>query len=416
MSIPRDLKVKIPGYGSDKINAAYEIGGPRKTVATVKKPVPRRHRPGLPDQQRHQRQLRRLPAAVNYIGGVYVDVDRRYFNDNTTAGPAQGYATINIQPGYQKLKGQDALDYVRYRHGDNDFFRAARQQDFLRQIARPGQRAQAARLRQAQAARAGSSAATSRSTSRFLSAGEHHRRCCRWACSWSGARAGRAGPLPGRREPRPVGQHVPLLQEAGPEQTLDEFMTARRSTSRTRPRRRRNADKPSSPSSRHQPTKPSSIKRAGARRVDGREHGRAGRDAGHLGFPFYFPTLRTTGSSYAARRSRASTRSPTRRARPPGLPARALQRALYGEYYGVQGMSWRYPPILDGPDDAPAVGGRTAELLLRRQAAPAGRLATKQAVYWVTNTLTRRSPNSRLDGHRRSARGSSARANLSLPS
>ena len=37
MSIPRDLKVKIPGHGSDKINAAYEIGGPRETVATIKR-------------------------------------------------------------------------------------------------------------------------------------------------------------------------------------------------------------------------------------------------------------------------------------------------------------------------------------------------------------------------------------------
>src|SRR5262249_36885171 len=44
------------------------------------------------------------------------------------------YATIDVQPGYQRLKGQDALDYVRYRHFDNDFFRASRQQDFLRQI------------------------------------------------------------------------------------------------------------------------------------------------------------------------------------------------------------------------------------------------------------------------------------------
>ena len=72
--------------------------------------------------------------AVNYVGGVYVDVDRRYYNDNTTAAPGEAYATIDVQPGYQKLKGQDALDYVRYRHGDNDFFRASRQQDFLRQI------------------------------------------------------------------------------------------------------------------------------------------------------------------------------------------------------------------------------------------------------------------------------------------
>ena len=69
--------------------------------------------------------------AVNYIGGVYVDIDRDYFNDNSGGG--ERYATIDINPGYQKLKGQDALDYVRYRHTDNDFIRAARQQDFLRQ-------------------------------------------------------------------------------------------------------------------------------------------------------------------------------------------------------------------------------------------------------------------------------------------
>ena len=36
MSLPRDLKVEIPGHGTDKINAAYELGGPRLTVKTVK--------------------------------------------------------------------------------------------------------------------------------------------------------------------------------------------------------------------------------------------------------------------------------------------------------------------------------------------------------------------------------------------
>ena len=74
--------------------------------------------------------------AVNYVNGVYVDVDRRYYNDNSTANYGEAYATIDVQPGYQRLKGQDALDYVRYRHGDNDFYRASRQQDFLRQASR----------------------------------------------------------------------------------------------------------------------------------------------------------------------------------------------------------------------------------------------------------------------------------------
>src|SRR4029078_12494438 len=44
------------------------------------------------------------------------------------------YSKINIQPGYQRLCGQDALSYVRYRHEDNDLVRAPRQQDFLRQV------------------------------------------------------------------------------------------------------------------------------------------------------------------------------------------------------------------------------------------------------------------------------------------
>ena len=44
------------------------------------------------------------------------------------------YSEINIPPGYQRLCGEDALAYVRYRHTDTDLVRSARQQDFLRQI------------------------------------------------------------------------------------------------------------------------------------------------------------------------------------------------------------------------------------------------------------------------------------------
>ena len=69
--------------------------------------------------------------AIDYVGCVYADIDRDYFNDQ--GGPG-GYAVIDIDPGYQKLCGADALAYVRYRHGDNDLVRAARQQDFLRQV------------------------------------------------------------------------------------------------------------------------------------------------------------------------------------------------------------------------------------------------------------------------------------------
>ncbi len=128
MSIPRDLKVEIPGHGTDKINAAYAYGGPRLTVQTVKRlfHFPINHVVNI--------NFGGFKRAVNRLGCVYVDVDRRYFNDNQPPFDSPtNYATIDIRPGYQKLCGSDALDYVRYRHLDNDFVRAARQQDFLRQ-------------------------------------------------------------------------------------------------------------------------------------------------------------------------------------------------------------------------------------------------------------------------------------------
>ena len=65
--------------------------------------------------------------AVNAVGCVYADIDRRYFNDSAE------YSYINVQPGYQCMCGRSALQYVRFRHEDNDLVRAARQQDFLRQ-------------------------------------------------------------------------------------------------------------------------------------------------------------------------------------------------------------------------------------------------------------------------------------------
>ena len=62
------------------------------------------------------------------VGAVWVDVDHRYFNDNSGY---DRYATIDLQPGYQKLSGRQALDYVRFRHTDSDLHRNARQQDFV---------------------------------------------------------------------------------------------------------------------------------------------------------------------------------------------------------------------------------------------------------------------------------------------
>ena len=130
MSIPRDLKVDIRrGNGqvvTDKINASYALGGPRLSVRTVRELL------HIPIHHVVNVNFGGFRRAVNRLGCVYVDVDRDYFNDNNPPNGGQfDYATIDIDPGYQKLCGQDSLDFVRYRHFDDDFVRAARQQSFL---------------------------------------------------------------------------------------------------------------------------------------------------------------------------------------------------------------------------------------------------------------------------------------------
>jgi LCP family protein required for cell wall assembly len=125
MSIPRDLKVEIPGYGTDKFNAAFAYGGPKLTLRVVKELT------GLPINHVVNVDYLGFVRAVDAINCVYVDVDRRYFHSNAGLPPSEQYSEINVQPGYQLLCGKKALQYVRYRHTDTDLVRAARQQDFL---------------------------------------------------------------------------------------------------------------------------------------------------------------------------------------------------------------------------------------------------------------------------------------------
>jgi LCP family protein required for cell wall assembly len=130
MSFPRDLGVNVhcPGKPTyfGKINSAYADCGSKGTVQTVSDLI------GLPINYLITVNFRGFKKIVNSLGGVWIDVDRRYFNNNSGLSPTFGYAKINLQPGYQLLTGGSALDYVRYRHTDSDLFRVARQQQFVK--------------------------------------------------------------------------------------------------------------------------------------------------------------------------------------------------------------------------------------------------------------------------------------------
>jgi LCP family protein required for cell wall assembly len=123
LSLPRDLHVNIPGYGVDKINAAYSDGGYKLALKTVEDAT------GVKPNYLVTVDFKGFRDLVDKFHGVYVPVDQRYYHVNV-AGQEQ-YSQVDIPPGYQLLDGTNALAYARYRHTDSDFYRNARQQVFL---------------------------------------------------------------------------------------------------------------------------------------------------------------------------------------------------------------------------------------------------------------------------------------------
>jgi LCP family protein required for cell wall assembly len=129
LSFPRDMSVEIhcPGRTPffDKINAAYSYCGPQGSLQTVQALT------GVGINYLITVNFRGFRQIVDRLGGAWIDVDHRYFNDH--GGPS-GYARINLRPGYQQLSGRQTLDYVRFRHTDSDLYRVARQQQFVKAL------------------------------------------------------------------------------------------------------------------------------------------------------------------------------------------------------------------------------------------------------------------------------------------
>jgi len=133
LSFPRDLVVPIYCSDSaepitdDKINSAYDRCGASGTLETIK------HLTGLDPNYLITVNFHGFKQIVDDLHGVWLFVDRRYYNKNVGTA-ATDYANINLQPGYQRLTGGAALEFVRFRHTDSDFVRLARQQEFVRAL------------------------------------------------------------------------------------------------------------------------------------------------------------------------------------------------------------------------------------------------------------------------------------------
>lgn len=128
MSVPRDLAVTLPGYPQDgtvKVNEAFELGGPEESIRTIEQTL------HVPINHYVDVGFEGFFTVIQHLGGLYTQVDRRYYNP---AG--DGYSPIDLYPGYQRLNGNQALEFVRFRHTDTDIVRAARQQQVLLDLKR----------------------------------------------------------------------------------------------------------------------------------------------------------------------------------------------------------------------------------------------------------------------------------------
>ena len=110
LSIPRDTYALIVGTKNNwhsKINAAYETGGPDRTVATVNELL------GTDATHYLVLNIDSTKKMVDALGGVDVDVEHEmHYHDKW------GHLSIDLQPGHQHLNGDNAVSFARYRHPD----------------------------------------------------------------------------------------------------------------------------------------------------------------------------------------------------------------------------------------------------------------------------------------------------------
>ncbi len=393
LSIPRDLLVSIKGpegrvYYPAKINFAYTLGsqlpghdeGATLAAETVKHVLPGLKLNGIIDVT-----FTGFIRLVDKLGCVYVNVDHHYFNENVGT-PETDYTSINLQPGYQKLCYENALDYVRYRHTDSDFVRVARQQDFLRD------------LREQISPELGQIDTVAKAVGRAISTNFPP----------SASVLLELAKLIGFSQGKPLRQ-VPFQRNSvdyilgggsyvttTPElaaATLKDFLYGRQ---RLQP--------PSShPSSSHRSshghrthhTSAQSAAAIGLYPTPAADEEQAVSAAVQVPFPMLYPALQTGPAvqesvrPYALRDQHGHLHH---------AYVVVLQQNVLGGYYDVQGTDWLNPPIIAHPDETQSSGGRTYMIFADGDHIHMVAWRQGKVLYWVINTLLEDLTNQQMMG------------------
>jgi LCP family protein required for cell wall assembly len=364
MSLPRDLKVEIPGHGVDKINAAYSLGGPKLTTRTV------RQLTGLSINHVINVDFHGFQKAIDAIGCIYTDVDRRYYNDTAE------FAYINIPAGYQQMCGDKALQYARFRHEDSDLVRGIRQQDLLRDAKQ----------------QVGVGTLVSDRDKLLEIFGKY--------TTSDGALKDRAellGLL--KLAVFSVGQPIRHVKFEGGDvgitsgdATTPSYVTASDATVKKLAQQFLGVEETKGPRG---ALKPKGKKKRAPQPDDtalekdtefGKDQAIQAIEQGAGGqFPVYYPTVRAAGFQYIGPPRVYKILTPDGKRRK--SYRMVLKSPLVGEYFGIQGTRWMDPPILDSPSEERTIKGRKFELHYEGDRLRLVAWKTPKAVYWVSNTL-----------------------------
>jgi LCP family protein required for cell wall assembly len=409
LSIPRDLRVLLPEGGvqvPDRLNAAYSIGGPNLLIKTLQTQV----FPGLQVNHILDVNFKGFSDLIDAIGCVYADVDHRYYNDTAITG----FSSIDIRPGYQKLCGDNqaatgALAFVRFRHTDSDIVRNARQQDFVRWVKQGYSTNQLLNDEGKLTHIFGLNVQTDKFLHTdagvidlfdlIINADKLTLKSIPFPAVLANCNAGGQTPC------------YVTADSASEARTYHAFITPTAAPAAKPPpvapaapakRRRKAAGPPPPPTSGLTPDL-----------ADGKSQSS---QLGRIAFPVYYPKLIQDSSRYSfsitancddpeepqsayigAYPRKYLIHAPGGGRHPSYVFTLEINSAL-GEFYTVQGTTWRHPPILNSPTKVEVVGGKKLFEYLNGGKISLVAFHTPQAVYWITNTLADQIPNSQMIG------------------
>ena len=121
LSIPRDLRVNVPGYGYEKINTAMQVGGPKLAIRTVDALVGA----GLPINHVVIVDFNQFEKLIDAIGGITVDVPENIVSNHfdcpySTAQRCSAWKGWRFHKGPTHLSGHEALIFSRIRENQLD--------------------------------------------------------------------------------------------------------------------------------------------------------------------------------------------------------------------------------------------------------------------------------------------------------